>query len=131
MTPYQAYVHACTRGYGWRPLWRPSCSFLAETSVRPPRKCIIFIIFKKNADESIQNTFNLILKTEASTNLYIKLNSVEHKDATIVKTSQTYEDRCFCLQAETSVRQPGKSSKNIIQNTVYGIKASQTILNNY
>ena len=42
-----------------------SASFSAETSVRSPRKLLIFIIKKKNPDQNIQKTFYLILKKEA------------------------------------------------------------------
>ena len=43
----------------------PSASFLAELSVSSPRKLFIFIILKKNLDQSIQKIFYLILKKEA------------------------------------------------------------------
>ena len=42
-----------------------SASFLAELSVSSPRKLFIFIILKKNLDQSIQKIFYLILKKEA------------------------------------------------------------------
>ena len=42
-----------------------SASLLAEISVRSPWKLSIYIIFKKNLDQSIQKKMYLILKTEA------------------------------------------------------------------
>ena len=42
-----------------------SAFFLAEISVRSPRKLLNFIMFKKKLDQSIRKTFYIILKTEA------------------------------------------------------------------
>ena len=42
-----------------------SASFLAEISVQSPRKLFIFIIVKKNLDQSIQKKNYFILKMEA------------------------------------------------------------------
>ena len=47
-----------------------SASFLSELSVRSPWKLIVFVIYKKNLDQSIQKILCFILKTEELTHTH-------------------------------------------------------------